>query len=185
MYYLNITSLMFELWDMVQTTDSDLTANAFQQHKTPSAILSLLGSLKGLFPYPRWAPNRSEELWLKDPVWGWWLLNNPFRAAVISLFGTFIPVWRKEQSDSRCFLPWSFLPLTQNFCANIRGAYTSFFFIPNQFPFHFNCNSLSWHWLRARNISCIPHPAWCFLCILLVPSGPTVSWLYSQVSQMC
>lgn len=34
---------------MAETPDSDLTANAFHQHKTPSAILSLLGALKGLF----------------------------------------------------------------------------------------------------------------------------------------
>lgn len=52
-HYLNIISPVFELWDMVKTADSDLIANAFQQHKTPSAILSLLGSLKSLFSYPR------------------------------------------------------------------------------------------------------------------------------------
>lgn len=34
---------------MAETPDSDLTANAFQQHETRSAILSVLGALTGLF----------------------------------------------------------------------------------------------------------------------------------------
>lgn len=52
-YNLNIISPVVELWDMVETPDSDLIANAPQQHQTPSATLCLVGGLKGFFPYPR------------------------------------------------------------------------------------------------------------------------------------
>lgn len=49
MSWIFIIEILFELWDVAESADSDLTANAFQHHKPASAILSLLGGLKGLF----------------------------------------------------------------------------------------------------------------------------------------
>lgn len=140
-YYLNVISPVFELGDVVETTDPDLIANAFQQHKTPCAILSLLSSLKGLFPYLRWVPNVFWGILTEGSSLRLMTLVKPIQSWSDFVLWQFHPNLKegsKVTADASCLEIASHWQ--QNFCANIRDAYISFFFIPDQFPF-------SWHQL--------------------------------------